>query len=210
MHCYLKEVAALKLVRDRKLMGKSPLLHHGFLDDAQALRSHSGSGDWRWPYIVMDFVRGDPIGDVHGDLSDQNWTQVLCWLANNIRTLHALPLGDIELHEALGDADDFEMFLMQQRRSAAERHTKFGSMSLALLAQLESYLPSLDTMKTALGYSNASSTFIHGDIHEENLLGVWCDHNGIELDNDDERERKQQQRASVANEQSPATKRRRI
>jgi hypothetical protein len=102
------------------------------------------------------------------------------------------------------------MFLMQQRRSAAERHTKFGSMSLALLAQLESYLPSLDTMKTALGYSNASSTFIHGDIHEENLLGVWCDHNGIELDNDDERERKQQQRASVANEQSPATKRRRI
>lgn len=139
-----------------------------------------------WPYIVMDFMPGERLGDVWPSLPQQARARVAAQLGAILRRLHSLP------HEAESDASartqpwlatlrrDWDGFLERQIAGAVAHHRRRESLPPGLLAHLANYLAGARPLLLAPAPGSQTSRpwigrpqilfLLHGDLTADHAL----------------------------------------
>ena len=125
---------------------------------------------WPWPYIVLTYVTGLPVIRVFDKLSRDDMTRTCQFLVEWVPQLHRLtPYGPHSWHE-------FAHFIAKQRRSCRARHQEWQLLSPHLIAELDSYLPR-DARELFRHARDQPPVYLHGDLSDEQVLGVMVDSN---------------------------------
>ncbi|KAJ3026086.1 hypothetical protein HK097_006532, partial [Rhizophlyctis rosea] len=94
---WASESAALQEVRSQNLKwnGEGKKLEAPDYLTEGLLRSEVESSSWTWPYIVMESLDGaqdgrlQPLGAVASTLNPESWTNLITWLAHQLRQIHS-------------------------------------------------------------------------------------------------------------------------
>ncbi len=125
---------------------------------------------WPWPYIVLTYVTALPVIRVFDKLTRDDMTRTCQFLVEWMPQLHQLtPTGPHTWHE-------FEHFIAKQRRSCRSRHQEWQLLSPNLIAELDDYLPR-DARELFRHARDQSPVYLHGDLSDEQVLGVLVDSN---------------------------------
>lgn len=119
------------------------------------------------PYLVTSILPGDCLQEDYDELSPFDLSHIAKFLGRTLKILHSLPLEKANLFK--GDWDPFVTFLENQKSNSLRTHQLTGTISKHLLNQLNSFLP-----QNILSIIDKGSNpvFLHGDITDENLLGI--------------------------------------
>ena len=191
-----KEVAVYKLLEKKNISQLPRLRFSGYLLDANSQREGSylkmkeeKPEPWRFPYLVVDMIDAQKIGDIYSDLSESNWDTLVDNLAEKLYEIHNVKCDESDLKNDLFKKD-FANFIMQQRGNVLERQSKWGVLSSDLIQQIEEYLPTPENLPKRITVGNCD-LLLHADLQEENILGVWKDENGnlfVDSESDSESE----------------------
>lgn len=145
---------------------------------------HYDQFQWPWPYIVTEFLSASPIIRVFDFLTSQEVQSTAQWLGKWLPEVHRLPLEHSK-HFVRRWAE-FEHFLLKQRRNALATHRKWKLLNDSQLAELEMYLPQnvrdlfqhevhLSTGPHRANPLAQGPFYLHGDLSDEQILGVFYD-----------------------------------
>jgi hypothetical protein len=122
------------------------------------------SRDPDWRYLVTAFIPGEPFAAAGPHLDAAARRDVAGALGRVMRPVHDLPIPP---GTALGTGwSDWAAFVEDQRRGAAERHRRWGSLPERLLAQVDGYVA---------GYRVPAAlppSLVHADLHDHHLIGA--------------------------------------
>jgi hygromycin-B 7''-O-kinase len=122
------------------------------------------AGD-EWRYLVLTFVPGIPLADAAGQLTHEALLELASWLGWVVLRLHALPVRPGRVLRR--SWEPFAAFITRQRSEATARHRRWNTLPAHLVGQLDEWLP---TAEALLDRSRAP-VMVHGDLHENHLLG---------------------------------------
>lgn len=122
-------------------------------------------GEWPWPYLIFEYVRGVSIGEVMDRLTREDRLQAARDLGETVRRLHALPLEGSPVFP--NDHGAYLRFLEGQRAGLAGRLREWGSLPKRLIDQVEDFMPPLE----ALVDRSRPPHLIHADLTRDHLLG---------------------------------------
>jgi hygromycin-B 7''-O-kinase len=132
-------------------------------------------GTWQdrveWPYIVMDYLPGRPIGEVRDHILPSNRVAIAAHLGHILRRLHATSL------DALGALDgsgrEWRRFMCSRKGEFAEQFRREKALPPKVIDQCETWLTSVweDVQSEHL-------VLLNGDVTQDHVLvqqwdGVW-------------------------------------
>lgn len=147
---------------------------------------------WEWPYLVVSYVEGETLEAAWDRMAAADKEAMASELGRLTAFVHAMPLPTSPLRlgqppppndtyggaERLPDSwDAFVRFMQTQRRNCVQQHRQWASLPPHLLAQLDDYLPPLDTLASFLSASSApppndaaAAVWLHSDLTATNLI----------------------------------------
>lgn len=147
------------LLRPERLGIPAPqMLAHGDLYDAR--------DQWRWPYMVFEFMQGVSIGEAYDDLARADKVDVARDVAEMTRALHAQPIPADGAFSPTWQA--YRELLDRQRSHCVESHQEWCDLPDHLIDQIDGYLaPTADLID-----ATRPPHVIHADITADHILGV--------------------------------------
>ncbi len=124
-----------------------------------------GAGGWPWPYLVYAYIPGISLGELAGQVAEEDWLRIAHELGEIVRRLHALPLDNSTVFP--NNTRSYLQFLQAQRAACVANHRSWGSLPAHLIEQIENFLPPLDTL---IDHSRPAH-LIHADLTRDHLLG---------------------------------------
>jgi aminoglycoside phosphotransferase len=121
--------------------------------------------DWHWPYLVYRYLPGVSLGELAEQINQQDWQRIAHQLGQITRRIHALPLQGSTVFPA--DHSAYTRFLTAQRAMCAANHQAWGTLPAHLVAQIEDYLPAVESLVD----HSRSAHLIHADLTRDHLLG---------------------------------------
>jgi Ser/Thr protein kinase RdoA (MazF antagonist) len=122
---------------------------------------------WPWPYLVLEALPGDSLGQVAGQVSFEDKLGICRFLGPIVRQLHTLmptPGSALAL-----TWETFERFLAELRAGCVARHRAWGTLPARLIDELDAALPPLaDLIDPA-----QPPSVLHGDLNDDHLLGSF-------------------------------------
>jgi hygromycin-B 7''-O-kinase len=112
-----------------------------------------------WYYLVYDYLPGESIGQSSVNHNDK--LSVACWLAENVRRLHRLPLIGNSVFS--NDPDIYQAFLDEQFRNITPN---------ALPAWVVESLPGYVLSPHDLMRGQPAPHLIHSDLTRDHILGI--------------------------------------
>jgi hygromycin-B 7''-O-kinase len=123
------------------------------------------SGEGPLAHIVFERVPGTTWSDAFAEVTPANRERIARRLGEILRRLHALPA---EALAGTGRSLEFyRAWLQDQREGCAARLRRRGSLPAHLIAQIDEFLPPLES-STRPG---SPPGLLHGDLHANHLLG---------------------------------------
>lgn len=144
-----------------RLVGQDPRIRTAGLVATGEL----GGEGWPWPYLVFDYIQGVSLGEVFEQIAPEDRLRAARELGDTVRRIHALPLQGSTVFP--NSFETYLRFLEDQRVEVAARHYQWSSLPAHLVAQIDAFLPPLDTL---LG-SARTPHLIHADLTRDHLLG---------------------------------------
>ncbi|MBN2004333.1 MAG: aminoglycoside phosphotransferase family protein [Anaerolineae bacterium] len=125
-----------------------------------------------WPYIVMNFLPGQPIREVRAQIPRNNLLEIASDLGRMVRALHQIPPEP--LLASAGPLQSWEQFLKNRRKNLVDQNRREGALPLALLKDIPHFLT-----ETLAATPPAANVLLNGDLTEDHILleerdGVWC------------------------------------
>jgi hygromycin-B 7''-O-kinase len=154
---YETELQVGRLLAGEGAIPAPALLACGYLFD--------GSAGWPWPYLVYDYLPGVSLGEVYDQVSPEDKIACARRLGAITRRLHQLPLPGVPLFRE--GWDGYAALLKEQRRNCAARLGAGGALPPHLLAQVEAYLPAVESLVER----RSTPHLIHADLTRDHLLG---------------------------------------
>ncbi|MBN1875557.1 MAG: aminoglycoside phosphotransferase family protein [Anaerolineae bacterium] len=118
-----------------------------------------------WPYIVMNFIPGQPIAEVRAQIPKQNLNKIAGTLGRAVRQLHKIPLDVITSLDT--SLEGWQKFLQQQRDKVVvanqQQHVLPPELIVEIPAFLDACLPELSTSPLVL---------LNGDLTQDHVLLV--------------------------------------
>ncbi len=145
------------LLAGNPLIPAAALLGEGSLDPEGA--------DWRWPYLIYEFLDGKSYAEVRHQLSQPEKLSLAADFGRWARALHSLPLPQNGPFEK--DWSGYAAFLAGQRAGCASRHAAWGSLPGRMVRELEDFLPTVPE----LANFGARLHIVHADLTGDHLLG---------------------------------------
>jgi hygromycin-B 7''-O-kinase len=150
-----------------RLLGYAPQI------PAPALFAHGtlfskGEG-WSWPYIVIEALPGISLDEAGEQVTYRHKLALARYLGPVVRSLHTLPLSDASYRH--GSWDAFIHFLAKQRAACVDQHTRWQTIPDHLIAQIDAYLPPLETLADQTGMPS----LLHADLNADHVLGFFQD-----------------------------------
>jgi hygromycin-B 7''-O-kinase len=122
-------------------------------------------GGWPWPYLVSTVLPGMSMGEVRDRITLADKTTIAAYLGPIVRHIHALP---IEGAPSLPRSWDAFVHLLQRRRdTSAADYARGGIMPRRLADQIDSYLPSVDSLIDR----TMEPQLLHCDLNQDHVLG---------------------------------------
>jgi hygromycin-B 7''-O-kinase len=149
-----------------------PLLARNPQIPAPLLLAH---GIWRdridWPYIVMDYVAGRPIGEVRADISPSNRVGIASRLGCILRQLHATPLDAIRALDPSGQ--DWRQFVRSRKSEFVREFREQEVLPPGVIDQCSAWLESVWNEMQA-----ERLVLLNGDVTQDHVLverqaGIW-------------------------------------
>jgi hygromycin-B 7''-O-kinase len=120
---------------------------------------------WPWPYIISRVVPGTSLGEVRDAVSYEDKETLAEFLGPVLCRLHGVSLQSAR--HLMPTWDAFVRFLTQQRAACVENHRGWQIMPKRLIAQIETYLPVVETLVD----QSQPPHLLHCDLNEDHLLG---------------------------------------
>lgn len=125
--------------------------------------------DWPWPYLVFEYVPGVSIGEVYAQVSRADKLGLARELGGLVRSLHEMLLPGKDL--LAPSWENYLSFLAAQRHDCVARHTGWGVLPPKLLAQIDAYLPPVESLVNL----QARPILTHADLTRDHILGDMMD-----------------------------------
>lgn len=120
---------------------------------------------WPWPYLVSTVMPGRPLREDVGLLGDAGRRDVVVFLADVLRRVHALrPAADSPLALTW---TAFDTLMREQREGLAARHRGWSTLPKRLIDQIDGWLPPLE----GLVDRGVPPHVLHGDLHATHGFG---------------------------------------
>jgi hygromycin-B 7''-O-kinase len=132
-------------------------------------------GTWRdridWPYIVMDYVPGRPIGEVQADIPPSNRVGIASHLGCILRQLHSTPLDPIRALDPSGQ--DWQQFVRLRKTEFVREFREREVLPPNVIDQCAEWLESVWNEVQA-----EHLVLLNGDVTEDHVLverqdGTW-------------------------------------
>jgi len=95
-------------------------------------------GDLGWPYLVMEFLPGERLGEVWGRVPREDQVAIAGHLGDIIRALHRVPLDDIT---TMGTSRaDWARFIEERMARCVETYRQGGGLAPHMIEQIPMYL----------------------------------------------------------------------
>ncbi|HNT75262.1 MAG TPA: aminoglycoside phosphotransferase family protein [Anaerolineae bacterium] len=117
----------------------------------------------RWPYIVMNFLPGQPIREVRAQIPRANLLDIAADLGRIVRALHQIPLEDVTLPELAPDS--WMSFVKKRRAQMGAQNRREGKLPLSILKEIPHFLTSVLAEMEA-----TPLRLVNGDLTEDHLL----------------------------------------
>jgi hygromycin-B 7''-O-kinase len=138
-------------------------------------------GTWQdridWPYIVMDYLPGQPIREVWKDIPPGNRADVADHLGRILRRLHSIPVDAIQAPELLlalsASGREWRRFVRSRRLEFAQHFRQETALPSQIIDQCAAWIESVwdDVQADRL-------VLLNGDVTEDHVLvqrqdGLW-------------------------------------
>jgi hygromycin-B 7''-O-kinase len=137
---------------------------------APALLAHDdmydAPGQWRWPYLVFEFMEGGSIGEAGDSVSHGDRVRIAREVAGMTRALHTVPIPADGPFDASWGA--YEALIACQRAQCVENHREWGDLPDHLIAQIDYYLAPTEELIDR----GRPPHLIHADITADHILGL--------------------------------------
>ena len=133
--------------------------------------------EYHWPYTISTVIPGVPIGSVLSEISFEDKLGVATAAGSFLHVFHRLPLEHSLMFER--SWEPFRAVLAYQRKHCIEHHRQWNALPQRLIAQIEDYLPPVESLfdQQTIPY------LLHTDLFDDHVLGFLehgCWHtNGI-------------------------------
>ena len=116
-----------------------------------------------WPYIVMDYVPGQPIREARSDIAPGNRLEIASALGHIVRELHSTSLA--EIHSLDTSWAGWQRFLHQRMTGCVEELRASGVVPASVLGRIPAFLQGAisDCPQSPL-------VLLNGDLTEDHLL----------------------------------------
>eukprot|EP01117_Protostelium_nocturnum_P009993 TRINITY_DN3561_c0_g1_i3.p1 TRINITY_DN3561_c0_g1~~TRINITY_DN3561_c0_g1_i3.p1 ORF type:complete len:864 (-),score=310.10 TRINITY_DN3561_c0_g1_i3:42-2522(-) len=139
-------------------------------EEKKELKEGKEGSEWKEEstiyYVISSQLEGEAVRDVFAVLTDENVGEVVDYLAQSIRKIHECK----QIPALLGGQKEWKDFLTKQNDNMIENHTKWTTVNLQLIDQMKDYIGERNVL---LEESNRKLYLLHGDLNDENLIGVY-------------------------------------
>lgn len=143
------------LTRTAKLAAEGDLLAGDKLDE----------NEWRWPYLVFEFIQGTSLGEVRDQVSFDDQLRLARELGDTIRRIHGLPLEGSPVFPA--SHEPYQRMIEGQRAGVVKRQREWGILPARLVEGIDGFLPSVADLVDL----TCPPHLIHADLTRDHLLG---------------------------------------
>jgi len=125
---------------------------------------YSGGDGWPWPYLVSQQLPGRSLAQVRDLVAEDDLIGIARYTGQVLRRLHSVPItGGTALAP---DWDSFVAFIAERRARCLADHRSWGSLPLALIAQIPDYLLPADVLFDR----STRPVLLHADVTMDHLL----------------------------------------
>lgn len=124
-----------------------------------------GTADWPWPYLIYEFIPSVSIGEVCEQVTFDDKLKLAQDLGEITRRLHALPITNTTIFQAIWDA--YLNLLQVQRSRCITTHQTWNTLPARLIEQIDTFLLPIDLLVDR----NATPHLIHADLTRDHILG---------------------------------------
>lgn len=157
--CFLAENDVYRIFKKEKVGLVPNQRTKGYLfEDAQT---------WRWPYIMFDYIQGDPYAKIQRQLTLENKQQLAKKLATLIKKVHRLYVPHGKYLKP--GWTTYTFFLNDQFDKVVSNHKKWHALPAKLIKQIPDYIGDLNQW---LNTSQAPN-LLHADLHQDHILGQF-------------------------------------
>ena len=122
-----------------------------------------GTGTWRWPYLIFEFLAGVHLGQVFDTLDTTERLKIAGHLGFVVRNLHQI---DCTSHAfCITPQRSYYDLIEQQRPGLTERYQRSRSLPEHLIDQIDGYLLPSEALTSAY-----SPVLLHGDITGDHIM----------------------------------------
>jgi hygromycin-B 7''-O-kinase len=116
-----------------------------------------------WPYIIMDYLPGQPLREVRHQIDRTNRAEIGVALGQMVRELHRTPLQ--EIHSLNSSWDHWRHFRQGREASCVEELQRVGVLAAQVLDEVPAFLQSV------LGAGRQMPlVLVNGDLTEDHIL----------------------------------------
>jgi hypothetical protein len=121
--------------------------------------------EYHWPYTISTVIPGVPIGSVLSTISFEDKLGVVTAVGSFLHAFHRLPLEHQRVFER--SWEPFRAILAYQRKHCIEHHRQWNALPQRLIAQIEDYLPPVESLfdQQTIPY------LLHTDLFDDHVLG---------------------------------------
>lgn len=122
---------------------------------------------YRWPYTISTFIPGVSIGSVLHEITFEDKLGVATAVGSFLQTFHCLPLERSSFFQR--SWEPFRAMLVYQREHCIEHHRQWNALPPHLIAQIEDYLPPIESLfdQRTIPY------LLHTDLFDDHVLGFF-------------------------------------
>lgn len=129
-------------------------------------RLGQGSFGDGWAYLLLEQLRGRDLAATHCELDRNALRSLAGWLGRFCRVLHGVPLPSTGYLRPSWDR--FRAFVGERREEVILRRSKPPCLPPHLQAQLEAWLPPVETLLD----TSRPPALLHGDLHDHHVFGT--------------------------------------
>lgn len=125
---------------------------------------YTDTNEWRWPYLVFNFVDGRSLGDVRDAMQPGDLLTLAVQLGSLVRTLHETDLRNAKVHRPTWDV--YLEMLATHRADCGNRQRAWAALPERLIQQIPGYLSS----NPSLADTTRAPVLLHADITADHAL----------------------------------------
>lgn len=123
--------------------------------------------EYHWPYTISTVIPGVTIGTVLSDITFEDKLGVATAAGSFLHVFHHLPLERSSFFER--SWEPFRAVLAYQRELCIEHHRQWNALPPHLIAQIEDYLPPIESL-----FDRQTTPYLlHTDLFDDHVLGFF-------------------------------------